>query len=252
MKNQISGIYKTTNKINGKYYVGSSINIDKRWRSHKNRLNSNIHANKHLQNSWLKYGEINFIFSILETISLDKLAETEQKYLDIAVNEQDKTYNLSFDVTHKVITEKTRIKIRNSLLGRTLSSKIKEKISKSIRGVNHPLYGKSHSDETKSKISISGIERFKTNPPTLLGKKFTLSHRKNISKSLKGKRIGIGNHNYNKKIYFFINNSTAEIFVGTSHDFRTKYCINQSNIPSLLYGRRKSVSGWSLSIDSIT
>ena len=37
MKNfqKISGVYKITNKINGKFYIGSSINIKRRWESHK-------------------------------------------------------------------------------------------------------------------------------------------------------------------------------------------------------------------------
>ena len=42
MKNfqKISAVYKITNKINGKFYIGSSTNIKQRWNSHKERYNN--------------------------------------------------------------------------------------------------------------------------------------------------------------------------------------------------------------------
>ena len=49
------GIYKIENKVNGKVYIGQSVNIKKRWKQHKYELNSNNHVNKHLQASWNKY-----------------------------------------------------------------------------------------------------------------------------------------------------------------------------------------------------
>ena len=48
------GIYKIINKVNGKYYVGSSLNINKRWSVHKSALSKNKHHNDHLQNAWNK------------------------------------------------------------------------------------------------------------------------------------------------------------------------------------------------------
>ena len=65
---RISGIYKIVNKVNGKYYVGGSKNIHKRWLEHKGLLRRNIHDNGHLQNAWNKYGEATFDF-IVECIS---------------------------------------------------------------------------------------------------------------------------------------------------------------------------------------
>jgi hypothetical protein len=52
---KISGIYKIINKINNKYYVGSS-----------------KHINPHLQNAWNKYGQNNFDFVITEECSSNK------------------------------------------------------------------------------------------------------------------------------------------------------------------------------------
>ena len=58
------GIYKITNNINNKFYIGSSKNITKRFKEHKWRLKNNKHPNNKLQNSWNKYGEENFKFEV--------------------------------------------------------------------------------------------------------------------------------------------------------------------------------------------
>ena len=50
------GIYKIVNKIDGKYYVGSSKHIYKRWRKHKSLLRHNKHLNDYLQNAFNLYG----------------------------------------------------------------------------------------------------------------------------------------------------------------------------------------------------
>ncbi len=76
------GIYKITNKNNGKSYFGSSKNIEKRWLTHKNQLKNGIHHNIHLQRVWDKYGDDVFSFEVVEECGIDILLETEQKYLD--------------------------------------------------------------------------------------------------------------------------------------------------------------------------
>ena len=91
----ISGIYKIENLVNGKVYIGQSKNIYERWYCHKNKLNSNKHNNKYLQNAWNKYGNENFDFSILEECSQDEIDDLEIYYIkkyDSA--NQDKGYNL--------------------------------------------------------------------------------------------------------------------------------------------------------------
>ena len=47
----ISGIYKITNKVDGKFYIGSSKNLHKRWLSHRSELRRNHHCNQHLQSA---------------------------------------------------------------------------------------------------------------------------------------------------------------------------------------------------------
>lgn len=61
------GIYKITNNINGKVYIGQSIDINKRWKEHKYRSQiPNKEYDKYLYRAFRKYGLENFTFEILE------------------------------------------------------------------------------------------------------------------------------------------------------------------------------------------
>lgn len=73
------GIYIITNKINGHQYVGQSINIAERWKSHiRASKNKTYREYKYpLYVAFRKYGITNFTFEILEECSADKLNERE-------------------------------------------------------------------------------------------------------------------------------------------------------------------------------
>lgn len=97
MAKKICGIYKIENKINGKKYIGQSVNIKERWYEHKYDLRHNIHDNYYLQNAWNKYGEENFVFNIVvecePCVNLDNL---EKYYIDYyKANNKKFGYNLT-------------------------------------------------------------------------------------------------------------------------------------------------------------
>lgn len=46
---KVAGIYQIRNIVNGKVYIGSAVNIERRWGMHKNRLKAGQHRNIHLQ-----------------------------------------------------------------------------------------------------------------------------------------------------------------------------------------------------------
>lgn len=98
---KICGVYKIINKKNGKFYIGSSKNIYKRWDQHKNDLRNNCHDNGHLQNAWNKYGENNFEFEIIEECD-DKIQfEREQYYLNTLKPFDDNGYNIVRQISSK-------------------------------------------------------------------------------------------------------------------------------------------------------
>jgi hypothetical protein len=72
-----AGLYKITNLINGKSYVGSTKHFSSRYRSHLSFLKSGKSSCKILQNAVNKYGIENFEFSILEVCSNYKEKEIE-------------------------------------------------------------------------------------------------------------------------------------------------------------------------------
>lgn len=77
-----SGIYKIVNNVNGHIYIGSAVDLDGRKRTHLNRLRGNYHHSKIMQRAWLKYGEVNFSFLLIELCDKDKLIEREQYWID--------------------------------------------------------------------------------------------------------------------------------------------------------------------------
>lgn len=78
-----SGIYIIENKINEKFYIGSAVNITKRWGEHLFHLSKGSHKNKKLQNSFNKYGKLCFEFLIVETCLKEELIEREQYWIDV-------------------------------------------------------------------------------------------------------------------------------------------------------------------------
>lgn len=62
------GIYKITNNINGKSYIGKSTNINKRWLTHRS-LDYGRTPNKTLYKAFVKYGLNNFSFEIIEELT---------------------------------------------------------------------------------------------------------------------------------------------------------------------------------------
>ena len=77
-----SGIYKILNKSNGKCYIGSSCNLNKRKYQHFNSLMKNKHYNLYLQKSFNKYGKDNFEFIVLCKCDESQLIELEQFYIN--------------------------------------------------------------------------------------------------------------------------------------------------------------------------
>lgn len=95
------GIYKIITLHNNKYYIGSSIDIEKRWRDHLSKMRMQKHANIYLQNVYNKYGESDFAFVVLLEMpdaSNTEIRQKEQEFLDkIFQEDKDNIYNLARD-----------------------------------------------------------------------------------------------------------------------------------------------------------
>lgn len=194
-----SGIYAITNKKNGNFYIGSAVDLRRRWNRHKYDLKTNKHDNNYLQNAWNMYGEDCFEFSVLEYVE-DKLLLTsiEQKYID----ELHPTYNLCPKANSLVglfRTEEHRRKLSLAGMGhkgwnkgKTHSEEHRTRISKALTGKKHSeetkrklsaaFKGKPLLEETKRKMSLSRMGR----EPVNKGKNHTDEAKEKISRTLKG------------------------------------------------------------------
>lgn len=77
-------IYKIENSITNEFYIGMTINFNKRIISHLSALSKNDHYNRFLQDSFNEYGLEAFVFDVIEEfdeITTDELFEIETKYI---------------------------------------------------------------------------------------------------------------------------------------------------------------------------
>jgi group I intron endonuclease len=180
MYDKVSGLYKIINKINGDYYLGSTVNFYNRLAQHKSLLYRNKHNNIHLQMAWNKYGKENFEFKLILICDRDKAKFFEQCYLNLQIP----PYNLSsnaFGGDGKAFTLESRRlagitrrgvpkppsyveklskrMIGNKLnLGKRKSEESRRKLSQSLMG-NQNWLGKHHSEETKQKMKDAWKKR---------------------------------------------------------------------------------------------
>jgi group I intron endonuclease len=72
MKTNTQGVYGITLLLDGRVYVGSSVQCEKRLQYHQRNLRRGTHDNPYLQKAWNKYGENEFVCGILEKVE-DKI-----------------------------------------------------------------------------------------------------------------------------------------------------------------------------------
>lgn len=80
----ICGIYYIQNTVNGLCYIGSSVDVKNRIRSHFSNLLAGSHHSSKLQNAFNKYGVDSFIWGLCESVPKDNeaLMEKEQIWID--------------------------------------------------------------------------------------------------------------------------------------------------------------------------
>ncbi len=151
-----SGIYCIENKTDAKKYIGSSVDIEDRFRHHKSALRNSRHSNKHLQRAWDKHNEENFNFYIIEDniVDLDDLEIKEDYYIEkYNTTNEDFGYNQKWgfgrkkkgtERDKKPMLETVKEKLSKSLSGRPKSEEWKNKVRKPKTDVWKRKIGDSH------------------------------------------------------------------------------------------------------------
>jgi len=180
-------IYKITNTINQKVYIGQTKDPKRRWYSHRTTANKKP---KYVINLAMnKYGLENFIFEVIASC-FDQEAANESE--EIIINQyQSKNPEFGYNIQSggKVVsgwhhTEKSKLKCSETHsspelleihqeagqkllewreqnghpkphLGKKFSDNHKNKLSESHKGQTCPMKGRKHSEETKQKMRLA-------------------------------------------------------------------------------------------------
>lgn len=130
------GVYGIYNNANGKWYVGQSVDIAKRWKHHICALNNRYHPNVHLSRAWDLYGQSSFEFVVLEECPLERLNQREKHWIN-ELHAFETGYNQTIGGDFPA--------------GRIVSEETKAAESAARKGSGNPFYGKHHTDVWKQK-----------------------------------------------------------------------------------------------------
>lgn len=149
-------MYKITNLVNGKIYVGKTSDVNKRWAKHlKIAQTQEKKAYHYLHKSINKYGADKFTVEILENELIETEALDREKFWIKELNCKDPNIGMNLTAGGEGTTglkwsEESRNKkrgINNHNFGKPLSDETKEKLSILFSGESNPFYGKKHPQE---------------------------------------------------------------------------------------------------------
>jgi len=211
--NRNGSIYKITNIINDKCYIGQTAGDKKcRWNGTLNDARS--HYNRHFYRAVNKYGAENFKIDIIKKCSEDELDDWETYYISY-YNSTDRRYGYNMESggnKNKHHCEESRRKMSKSHIGKKQSEETKKKQSESHKGKklskehiknlseSHKgkLLGYKQSEEHKRNLSESHknpseetrkkMSKAKKGNKNALGCKYSEETRKKMSESKKGKK----------------------------------------------------------------
>lgn len=215
-------VYKITNLINGKIYIGKTFNINTRWEKHiKIAENKEEKAYQYLHKSINKYGVENFIIEELENNLTEQESFEKEKFWIKTLNSKNCDVGMNLTdggegASGLKWSEHSRDKIRgenNHNFGKELSLETKEKLSQALSGENNPFYNKKHSEETiiflknrpiseeQRKLSSEGT-RGSNSPRAKLTEEKVLKIREMFSNGISQKNIselfGVKRHTINQ------------------------------------------------------
>lgn len=106
-----AGVYMIKNKVNGKRFIGTSVNLPGIMNRQNFLLNFGKHDNTKLQSDWNEFGKDAFEFTVLEQIKTEKgdnrktlkekLDKVEEKWHNLLIGDTELFYNTKIKKTKK-------------------------------------------------------------------------------------------------------------------------------------------------------
>lgn len=179
-----SGIYAITNLCDGKRYIGQSVDLNKRWRTHQWLLSSNKHYNPHLQRAWNRGDD--FEFSVIEECDKQDLNDREIYWIAyFHATEMQYGYNLCVggnSTTGRKFSEETKRKMSEKRKGYKCSPEVvAQRVATFRKRMEDPVFREEH----HRKLSEVGKKR---GSPWNKGRHPLEETRRRLSQSLKGKK----------------------------------------------------------------
>lgn len=154
----VSGIYLISIIRPGRlplYYVGQTIQMNRRMVYHRKTLKAGRHDNDHLQKAYNKYGIGSLLIEILELCSSAVIDDVEQWWLD-EMHGHERVMNIAKNATSpnrgRTFGPETRAKVSKALQQRVVTDSARA--ATSLR-----MLGSIMSDEQKKKISNTKLAR---------------------------------------------------------------------------------------------
>lgn len=147
-----AGVYAITSLACRRIYVGSSVNIGRRWIWHRAELHRGRHCAKKLQDVWMLHGEKNLSFAILEIVTeVGELRAREQYWLDFL-----SAADYGLNTLHMVDnlgpwTRERRAAMSAKRMGHPVSAETREKLRQANLGK------KTHTEESKAKLRAANL-----------------------------------------------------------------------------------------------
>jgi group I intron endonuclease len=109
-------IYKITNKLNGKVYIGQTIqSFKRRIRSHKSHLHCQKHHNELLQKAYNKYGWEAFEAEVIEICDIEDIDAREKFWID-RYNATDRDFGYNFESGGNKLKKHSPLTIKKFIL----------------------------------------------------------------------------------------------------------------------------------------
>jgi predicted DNA-binding protein YlxM (UPF0122 family) len=149
----MQGVYSIRCIQENKIYIGSSRDIENRWKHHKWALNASRHHNSELQLAWDAYGDESFIFSVLEETSMLEVREQEwlNNYLDVC-------YNTSLIVNNCMANPDTIEKRKQTIINNNITRGRQKLTKKQVYDIKY-AYVLDSSVSAKSLAEIYGVHK---------------------------------------------------------------------------------------------
>ena len=230
-----SGIYKWTNKLTNDVYIGQSVDLANRFIRYFNLSYLKNRETLVISRALIKYGYSNFTLEILEYCNIADLTEREQYYID-KFNPKYNTLKIAGSSSGYKQTEETKIKISKSLKGvydkeksglfsHTPTEETKVKMALKKKTENNPLFGKTHSEETRELMRQKALGR-RHSEETLLKMSSSRGHLVYIYEKCDTegfKLIGSFISIRKAAIYLNIGHSTINSYIKNGGVFKNKY-----------------------------